>query len=645
MVWRTLKKLEGSRLAVAGLCVAAVLFLALNVLANTAFTSLQLDLTQNRLFTVSEGTRQTLRDLDEPITLRLYYSRKLGEAAPRYGTYHGRVRELLQRYTDISEGKVILTVIDPEPFSDAEDRAVADGLQGVSITTAGDLGYFGLAGENSTDGTALIPFFTLEREPFLEYDLTKLIHGLANPDRPVLGLITTLPMIGDGSRMTGGRSDWLIVDQLREFFDVEILGTDIGSVPEGIDLLMVVGPGALGSKALFAIDQFVLRGGRALVFVDPHAESGTRPGMPPAPANPDADRLLKAWGISLAADSVAADLDNARRVSAPGPRGGVVVDYPAWLSLPPGSLDTRDPVMANVERLHLATAGILEEVDEAATEVRPLITTGSRSMRLDIDRVRPFPDVMRILRDFEADGQLRALAVRITGTAETAFPEGPPAIPSEQAVSDAKPAEDGGTVERSDRLEEATGTINVIVVADTDLLVDRFWATTTDFFGQPVNVPTASNGDFVLNALENLSGSDALIKLRGRGHSDRPFTLVEHIRRDAERRYRAEEQNLQDELKNLEMELNRVRHRQTEAGNVLLTAEDKAALDRFRGEILSVRKKLRDVQMALRTDIDRLQTWVKFGNIAAVPLLLGLVIAAVATLRHRRRARPGTAAK
>ena len=639
MVVKYLKSLGGTRLAVAGLFVAAVLFLAVNVLANRILTSPQLDLTENRLFTVSEGTRKTLRDIDEPVTLRLYFSRSLGEAAPRYATYYGRVRELLKRYEDISEGGVVVKLLDPEPFSDAEDRAVADGVQGVPITTAGDLGYFGLAGENSTDGTALIPFFALEREPFLEYDLTKLIHGLANPDQPVLGLLTALPMIGDDSRMAGGRGDWLIADQLREFFEIEILETDIESIPEDIKLLMVVHPGDLGSKTLFAIDQFVLRGGRALVFVDPNAESGTTPGMPPPPTNPDLNRLLKSWGLSLVPDKVAADLDNARRVSTGAVPGGAIVDYLAWLSLPAESLDTGDPVMANIERLHLATAGILEKEEGASTAVRPLIATGPRSMPLDVDRVRPLPDVVGILRAFEPEGRPQMLAARVTGMAATAFPDGPPANASDETApgqaATGPPA----------HLREASKPINVIVVADTDVLFDRFWVNTTDFFGQPVNVPTASNGDFVLNALENLSGSDALIGLRGRGQSDRPLTLIEDIRRDAERRYRTEERRLQDELKDLEVELNSIRNRETEAGQILLTAEDKAALDRFRGQILSVRKKLRDVQLALRTDIDRLQTWVKFINIAAVPLVLGFVIAAVGMIRHLGRARSPKAAQ
>ena len=188
-----LRSYEGSRLAVAGLCVAAILFIAVNVLANTVLKGAQIDLTEGDLYTVSEGTRRLLGSLEEPVTIRLYYSRRLGEVAPRYGAYYARVHELLDRYVALSGGKLSVELLEPEPFSDAEDRAVADGLQGLPLSQAGETGYFGLAGSNTIDGHTVIPFFNLEREPFLEYDLTKLIHGLANPDRPVLGVISALP--------------------------------------------------------------------------------------------------------------------------------------------------------------------------------------------------------------------------------------------------------------------------------------------------------------------------------------------------------------------------------------------------------------------------------------------------------------------
>ncbi len=619
-----LKRLEGAKLSVAGLVVAAILFLAVNVFANSALRGFQLDLTENRLFTLSQGTRAVLAGLDEPISLRLYFSSNLGEAAPRYQTYYGRVRDLLQHFAEISDGKLQLQLLNPEPFSDAEDRAVGDGLQGVPVTQAGDLGYFGLAGTNSTDGVAAIPFFNLDREPFLEYDLVKLIYGLARPDRPPLGvLIATVPGLGAQGAMNQP-PNWMIVDQLREFFQVETLDGDLTAVPDHIRTLLVADLGGLNEGWLRAIDGFVQRGGRLLMFVDPLVESaGGGFGAPPA-QSADVNRLLSAWGLEMVDGKVAGDIDAARRVSSGAAQGNVVGNYVVWLSLLPTALDTGDPVMANIERLNLATAGILQPLENTGLQIKPLMFTGPRSMQIATERVRFMPDILGLLRDFKPENRSLVLAARISGEAKSAFAE-----------PTAGEGSDGSAGEAS----VARKPINVIVVADIDMLYDRFWVETGNFFGQRVVVPQANNADFVINAAENLNEGDALIGLRGRGTSHRPFTLVEEIRTNAELRYRATEQALRDKLKGLEAQLKGLRGQDVDAGEVVLTAEDKAAIERFRGEMLTVRKDLRDVQRALRLDIERLESQVKFLNIAAVPILLGLIALVVVVVRrlHRRR--------
>ena len=269
---RWLRRYEGSRLAIAGLCVAAILFIAVNVLANTLLKGAQVDLTEGDLYTVSQGTRNVLGSLEEPVTIRLYYSRRLGEIAPRYGAYHARVRELLDRYVALSNGKVSVELLEPEPFSDAEDRAVADGLQGLPLSQTGETGYFGLVGTNTVDGRSVIPFFNLERELFLEYDLTKLIHGLANPDRPVLGIISALPNQAGFGRPPGAPPPLLIFNQIREFFTVEDMEPGVTEIPEKVKTLLVVNLKELGTDTLRAIDRFVHAGGRALVFADVFVE-------------------------------------------------------------------------------------------------------------------------------------------------------------------------------------------------------------------------------------------------------------------------------------------------------------------------------------------------------------------------------------
>jgi ABC-type uncharacterized transport system involved in gliding motility auxiliary subunit len=605
------------------LAVATLLFIAVNVVAGNALRGFRLDLTEGGLYTLSDGTRRTLQGIDEPVALRLYFSRNLGETVPRFAAYHARVRELLEQYVALAEGKLQLQLLDPEPFSEAEDRAVADGLQGVPVSAAGDLGYFGLAGSNSTDGHGVIPFLNMEREPFLEYDLTKLIHGLAHPDLPKLGLLSGIdvrtPMPGAAGR-AGAASGLRILDQIREFFDLQELEPDVDAIPEGVGVLMLIAPARLGEDALRAVDRFVQNGGRVLAFLDPNTESA-----PPASAAGTEDagaataqRLLAAWGVRLVADKVAGDLDAARRVST-GSRSGGVGDYVAWLSLGQTAFDAGDPIMANIERINLASAGILEGVEAASTTMTPILVTGPRSMAIDVDRVRFMPDVAQLFREFRPSGQALVLAARVQGEAPAAFPGDAPA-------------------------ETAKRPITAIVVADVDMLYDRFWLTTADFFGEQVLIPNANNADFVINALEALTEGDALIGLRGRGTSYRPFTLIEEYRRDAERLYRAKEQELQDRLRALQQKVRGLQGAESEAkGEALVSAEAKAAIEQFRGEMLAVRRELRDVQHALRRDIDQLESWVKFFNIAAVPLAIFAGVVIVVLWRRLRPLGPGAA--
>ncbi|SUS07012.1 conserved hypothetical protein [uncultured Defluviicoccus sp.] len=615
-----LKRLEGSRLGLAGLAVGAVLFLAVNLFADVALRGHQLDLTEGRLYTVSDGTKRTLAAIDEPISLRLYFSRNLAEAAPRYAAHYARVRELLQRYAGLAGGRVSLQLLDPEPFSDAEDRAVADGIQGVPVTAAGDLGYFGLAAANTTDGRATIPFFNLEREPFLEYDLTKLLYTLVKPNLPKLGLIGSAALASAPTGLSANAGEPLILGQLNDFFEIERLDGDLAAVPEGIDVLMVIAPQQLGEDALKAIDAFVRGGGRAMVFLDPLVESAQGAPPPEAEAGALATQILAGWGVRMVPDKVAGDLDAARRVST-GARGAVLGDYVAWLTLGTQGFDREDPIFANVERLNLATAGILEPIEGAKTSFTPVLTTGPRSMAIDLADVRFMPDVARLLRAFVPSGKPLTLAARLTG--------GPAPAPAAERTG-AEPSAAG----------EPAKPIDVIVIADIDMLYDRFWVSAGEFFGEQVLVPSANNADFIANALENLSGSEALIGLRGRGTSYRPFTLIEAFRRDAELQYRAKEEQLQARLSELQGKLKSLnRGGERGSGEFLLTADDKAAIDRFRGEILTVRRELRNVQHALRSDIEGLESTIKAANIAVVPAFVCLVAVVVAALRRARRQR------
>ncbi|MGH7037809.1 MAG: GldG family protein, partial [Stellaceae bacterium] len=270
-----MRRFFASRRAVAfaALCCLAVMLVSVNIIA-ARFLGVRLDLTADHLYTLSPGTLHTLARIDEPITLHFYYSRRLGDAVPAYGVYAARVREMLDQYVAAAHSKLRLEIFDPAPFSRLEDRAVADGLQAVPLDSQGDQVYFGLAGTNSTDDRQVIPFFSRQREPFLEYDLTRLIHNLAVPQKTVVGLLTSLPMAGNPMAMMQGRpsAPMAILEELRQLYKVKPLDDTLAAIAPDIDVLMLVQPPKLPEKMLFAIDQFVLKGGKALIFVDPHSE-------------------------------------------------------------------------------------------------------------------------------------------------------------------------------------------------------------------------------------------------------------------------------------------------------------------------------------------------------------------------------------
>ncbi len=620
-----LSNADRQKLGIAGLFLAAVLFLAVNILSNSSLRAVQWDLTEGRLFTLSEGTYNVLSKIDEPITARLFFSRILAEESPQHATYYERVRELLERYVDLSDGKLRLEIYDPAPFSDDEDKAVAFGLSGVPINNAGDLGYFGLAATNSTDDKELIAFFTPDRESFLEYDLTKLIQSLAVTEKQVVGLLTSMPINGGPVASRSPREPWAVIKQIGEVFEIEPVPIDVPVIPETIGTLMVVHPKGLKDKTLYAIDQFVLGGGRALVFVDPNAEvdaAGSQ-GMA-STGKSDFNKILKSWGVELRKDRIIGDLDTARRVNVRDAGKVAVSDYVAWLALRAENFDKGDAMLGDLGVINVASAGILDPIAGAGTQLVPLITVGPRSMEIKTEKVNRRPDVLGLFRDFVPGGKKMTLATRITGNAKSAFPGGPPA-----AAKDAK----------AKYLAEAKQGIHVIVVADVDLLHESLWADVKDLFGNRVLVPFANNGDFVVNALESLSGSRSLTGLRGRATASRPFHMVREIRQAAETRYRAKEKQLKINLDEVRAKLNKLIGGEETEGETILKPEERQAIEKFRSEMLTVRRELRGVQHALRQDIDSLHGLLKFLNIAAIPLLLGIgtVIFTIVGRTRRRR--------
>ena len=608
------------QLTVAGIVLAVVLFVALNIFGNLSLRSLRLDLTEHHQFTLSKGTEQLLAGVREPITLRLYVSRALRDSNPFLGSYADRVHDLLRTYAEESGGRIVVEYIDPEQFSPEEDRAVGFGLQPVSLEGGTSSGYFGIAGTNSTDDVDVLPVLSPEREAFLEYDLTRMVNNLANPNKPVVALLSSLPLNADPALQY---QPWQVMQELRQFFDVRVMEGDVDRFADDVGVLMLVHPQGLSEKTQYAIDQFVLRGGKALVFVDPHSEAQAlrqqQPGMP-AETSSDLAKLLPAWGVDYSPDHVVGDPQSARQVAMQNGGRNQAVDYLPWLSLDRGHLAEGEVVTAELNRVNLGTAGALAAREGAGTTFTPLVRSSSQAMAIPADKVRLYPDPFALLRDYQSGGKELVMAARVSGPLKSAF-------------GDAAPA---GVETGTAHLKESAQPAQLIVIADTDLLDDRNWLS---MMGRQVAVPVADNANLVANALDYLVGSEALMSLRGREVTVRPFTKVAEIRRAAESQYRAKEQELLKRLDELQGKLSSLNVSEGEDTS-LLTDAQRQEIDGFRSQLLDTRRELRDVQLALRQDIERLRDRTRLVNIALVPLLVAAAaigIALVRRVRYRRR--------
>ena len=643
-----------------GVVLALVLLFAVNILASRLLGPARIDLTENRLFTLSEGTRGILTSLDEPVTLRFYLSQRELERVPGIGGYADRVRALLDEYKRLAAGKLTLHMIDPEPFSEEEDRAIGYGLRGVPLGLDEGIFYFGLAGTNSVDDEEVIPFFAAEREQFLEYDVTKLVHNLSNPQQKIVGLLSSLPVEGQGPPMQAamggmGAQPWMVIDQIRQLFELRSLHPKLDEIPEDIDVLMLVHPQTLPREALYAIDQYVLRGGRVVAFIDPYSETqqdAMAGGFmsPVASRRSEIDELLSAWGVTLGED-VVADLELALKVRMEQSGRVLTFDYPVWMNITPQTFDQEDIVTGNLANLGFGTPGYLEPAEGATTAFTPLVTTTPRAAQFTTAQVAAVTtDPRDLLDQYTPRDRAYTVIARVSGKVGTAFPDGRPVLELSEDEDSSETAEAGDetgneTEPKAEHLSESTEDAQIILVADTDMLADRFWVVVQEFLGSRIAIPSAANGTLVINALDNLTGSGDLISVRNRGTFTRPFTRVVALKQRAERAFRAKEQELIAQLEETERRL--VELEESNQGNdaLILTDAQRDEMVRFRQERVRIGKDLREVRRQLRTDIEALESWLKFANIGLVPILIGLtgLVAGLLQLRRRRTATAATA--
>lgn len=631
-----------------GLVALAAVFLVLVIAIQWLFSGARVDLTENHLYTISDGTKNIVSKLDQPVTLKLYFSRKETEGLPAIRDYAKRVQELLEEYVAYSDGKLSLEVIDPIAFSEQEDEATTYGLQGVPLNAGGASLYFGLVAaldSTSSDGvkelknTQVIPFIQLDQEEYLEYDMSKLIYTAAHPELPVIGLLSTLDVNGGFDFMTRQQKEpWMVFEQIKQLFSLKELEDSVSVIPEDVDVLILVHPKELSDQTLLAIDQYVLKGGKLMVFVDPKAEQEQPLSPMDSTDGSDFKLLFESWGVQPSSGQFVADAQYSMAVNLS--QSQRPVRHLALLNLVnDGQSDViakDDITTSDLESVTFSSALALSQLEDATTTFTPLLKSSIQSMLMDANKLATLTDPTELYSEFEPANQAFVLAARVTGPAMTAFPEGIEVVSSTDEAQTEESVEPKTETIMPEVKE--SNSINVILVGDTDILSDRLWVQVQNFFGQRIPTPWADNAGFVINSLDNLAGSEDLIDIRSRGRYTRPFEVVDALKRDAEEKFRTQEEQLELQLQETEQKLNELQPAGAE-GDAQLTPEQQLTLENFIQEKLDIRKRLREVRLNLDQDIEALGAQLKLINILLIPVMLTVIAVFVVITRRKSRQR------
>jgi ABC-type uncharacterized transport system involved in gliding motility auxiliary subunit len=600
------------------LILLAISFLLLTLISQQFFSSARLDLSEGGMYTLSDGAENIVSSIEEPVTLSLYFSDAVSRDLTGLRAYATQVKDLLREFELAAPGKINLEIIDPEPFSEEEDQAAAYGLQGIPINGGDDL-YFGLVGTNAQNDVEVIAFLQPDKEEFLEYDISKLLHALSVQEKPRVGILSSLPVHSELDMQTFQTMPaWVIIEQLEQLYVTQKIAIEADVLPEDIELLLLIHPKGMSDSMLYAIDQFVMNGGRLIAFLDPLAEQeqlGTNPMMATQPsAGSDLNALTRGWGVTLREDQVVLDAQAALSVAG---LNGQAVRHLGIIGLDSSHFVSSDVTTASLETINLSSVGVFDIDPNSSINITTILSSSDYASTTDAIRIQTLTDPQELLNEFSATSERYSFAVKISGPAQTAFPD--------------------RVNESADVIVSSVENINVMLVADTDFLSDRMWVQVQSFFGQSVVTPWANNGDFVINAVDNLVGSNDLIGIRSKGKFSRPFNVVLNLRRDAEASYLTSANDLQAQLEATEAKLTALENPTDAGAGLSVTPEQQAALVQFQDEKLRIRKELREVRHQLEKDIQALGSTLKFINIIMMPLLIVAFMLFLNLVRTSRR--------
>jgi len=654
-----MKRSESLIYSAAGLVVLFLALVALNYLAGSV--PARVDFTEMKLYTLSEGTKKALKALPAPVKVRLYVSQGDGMPVQLRG-FAQRVEDLLREFEAVAGPNLVIEKYNPKPDSDEEDAAQLGGVEPQQLAT-GEAFYLGLV-VSRLDRAETIPAVSYQRERLLEYDLVRAIARVGQPERPKLGLMAGLPVMGMAfNPFTRQPAEpWVLANELKREFDVLEVSMDAKEIPADINVLLLLHPRDISKETEYALDQFVLRGGKLIAFVDPHAyfdQTPTMPGMPGTPSSSDLPTLLKAWGAEMEPSKVVADVVFA---SGSGQRF-----TPMVLSLNRTAMSRDDVVTSQIETLFYPFGGAFNVVPVEGLTADAIVHTSTNSMLMDAKNAATFGDAT--LKEFKPGGKSLPLALRLTGTFKTAFPDGPPKSKDASEDKDAKESDaKNGDAKKGDakdedaskaesktpgkeakaaaptQLKTSARANSIVLVADVDMLADGAAVDVREMFGRKVVVPSSGNLAFALGLIEQAIAGDDLISLRSRAAALRPLTVVRELEAEAQKQYLGKIQALEEQIQKSSEKLQELQKARApgEKSAQILSAAEQAEIERFRKTVATTRKELKEVRKNLRHDAESLVFWTKVANIAVLPLLVPLAGLIVALVRRTRARRPAT---
>ncbi len=634
------KVAENWLFSVVGVIALLVILIALNLLGN--FSKFRWDLTENHLYTLSQGSQRIVQKLDTPVEIRFYYSKDNASTPVYLRTYAQEVEDLLSEFQQASRGKIKIVKLDPKPDSDAEDSARLDGVEGQTVNLS-DKVYLGLA-VSCLDAKTAIPFLSPGRESLLEYDVSRAISSVANPKKAVIGVMSALPVLGRNNpmmmqRRQQGSAPWVFAQELKENYTVREVSLTADKIDDDISVLLVCYPKGITDSAQYAIDQFLLRGGKMVALLDPFSfvdfqMSGQAGMMGGEVFSASLDKLLKAWGINFTSNQVVADPAFATKIQR---EANIVQSDPSVLSLTADAINRSDPLGAATNDVLLPFAGAFLGTPADGLKEEVLISSSEQSSLIDAMTVQMGSDAVR--KALKPAHTRYPLAVRLTGKFKTAFANGKPAAPpAEPTNPNATPTPTPSTSSTPVSLKEATNEGVVVLIGDADFAFDTIAGNEQQVLTQTVFSPTNGNLNFIESSVEMLAGDSNLMSIRSRASANRPFLVVNQMEAAAEQRYQSKIDELENSIAQTKQKLAALQNSNPSDQKTVLSPQQQAEIKKFQENEAKLDKELKQVRKDLRQEIDSLQNTLKWINIAAMPLLVTLAGLGFAIFKRQSRA-------